>query len=285
MSLDLADYKRMTRRLDTDGIDFDAFVDQPLDAGTLRCLQYMHDVEHHTVCYLRDLLVTSAHRSHEITSFLAFWVHEEYWHGEALGEVLARHGLRSGPDRIERMRRGLGLRDRLAPFTHMLGSALAGESFVAIHMTWGAVNEWTTQAGYSRVIRRADHPVLTELLKRIMRQEGRHIDFYAGQAADRLADDRRAQRLTRIALRRFWRPVGATVMPATEVAHMVRHLFSGSEGRATAERVDGRVDRLPGLDGLALVTTAVDEVARTAAARADQVVKSYSVTPPTVVAV
>jgi len=30
----------------------------------------MHDVESHTVCYLRDILVTRAHRDPEITSFL-----------------------------------------------------------------------------------------------------------------------------------------------------------------------------------------------------------------------
>ena len=44
------------------------------------------------------------------------------------------------------------------------------------------------------------HPVLTELLRRIMRQEGRHIDFYASQATTRLGASRAAQRLTRLAL-------------------------------------------------------------------------------------
>ena len=37
----------------------------------------MHDVEHHTTCYLRDLLVTSAHEDPAITSFLAMWAIEE----------------------------------------------------------------------------------------------------------------------------------------------------------------------------------------------------------------
>ena len=55
-------------------------------------------------------------------------------------------------------------------------------------MTWGAVNEWTTQAAYARLAQRADHPVLTELTKRIARQEGRHIDFYAAEARRRLGE-------------------------------------------------------------------------------------------------
>ena len=133
---DLDLYKQRTGRLDLAGIDFGAFEEAPLDAPTLRCLQYMHDVEHHTVCYLRDLLVTSAHRDHEVTSFMTFWVHEEYWHGEAIAEVLRRHDLAGGIDRIEPMRRRLTVKDRIAPFTHLTGSALAGPAFLAILMTW-----------------------------------------------------------------------------------------------------------------------------------------------------
>ena len=53
---------------------------------------YMHDIECHTICYLRDLLVTSAHRDPEITTFLTFWSFEEYWHGEAIATVLRAHG-------------------------------------------------------------------------------------------------------------------------------------------------------------------------------------------------
>ncbi len=68
-------------------------------------------------------------------------------------------------------------------------------------MTWGAVNEWSTRTGYARLIEREDHPVLAELLRRIMRQETRHVGFYVGQARDRLAASRRARRLTRFALR------------------------------------------------------------------------------------
>ncbi|HLN06832.1 MAG TPA: hypothetical protein VK217_11175 [Acidimicrobiales bacterium] len=75
-------------------------------------------------------------------------------------------------------------------------------------MAWGAVNEWMTQAGYSLLGRRAGHPVFSELIARIMRQEGRHIDFYVHQARGRLAASLRAQRVVRFALLRFWSPSG-----------------------------------------------------------------------------
>ena len=41
----------------------------------------------------------------------------------------------------------------------------------------GSVTAWA--------LRKAGHPVLSELLRRIMRQEGRHIAFYSAQAGDR----------------------------------------------------------------------------------------------------
>src|SRR5262245_56798203 len=247
MQLALETYKRHAGRVELDGIDFDAFRALPLDDGTLRCLRYMHDVEHHTVCYLRDLLVTPAHRDPDITAFLTMWTFEEFWHGEAIAAVLRAHGEPAGAGRIAPLRRRLGWRDRVAPLLHGAGSAVVGAPYTAVHMTWGAVNEWTTQAGNARLATSAQHPVLTELLRRIMRQEGRHIDFYAHHAISRLDGDRRAQRLTRLALRRFWRPVGSDVMPETEVRFMVRHLLGGEDGRSIVDRLDRRIDRLPGL--------------------------------------
>jgi hypothetical protein len=265
MSFNLATVKERTTRLSTDDIDFPAFASRPLSPAGLRCLRYMHDVEYHTVCYLRDLLVTSAHRDATVTAFLTFWNFEEYWHGEAIGRVLAAHGEPAHGARVQPLRQGLGPRERLAPLLHFLGSSFLGDSMVAVHMTWGALNEWTTQAGYARLAATEGHPVLTELIRRIMRQEGRHIDFYCSQARERLAVDRRAQRLVRLALQRFWKPVGAGVMPPAEMNFLVGHLFGDDQGQLAAQRIDRQISRLPGLDGLQLVSGAV---ARSAAAAA-----------------
>ena len=213
MHIDIETYKRHAGRVSLEGIDFSTFRDQPLDADSLRCLRYMHDIEYHTVCYLRDILVTSAHRDPEITTFLTMWNFEEFWHGDAIAKILAEHDEPAGPARIVPLRRTLRRRERFGPVVHGLGSLLVGVSYTAAHMTWGAVNEWTTQAAYGRLAARADHPTLSELLKRVMRQEGRHIDFYATQARNRLEDDRRAQRLTRRVMSRYWRPVGSDVLP------------------------------------------------------------------------
>lgn len=270
MRFDLERYAAAAARLDLAGIDFDAFRDRPLDATTRRCLRYMHDIEHHTVCYLRDLLVTPVHQDPAATTFLTVWNYEEMWHGDAIARVLAAHGEDAGGPRVRRLRQRLGVRDRLAPALHAAGAAVAGHAFGAVHMTWGAVNEWTTQAGYARLAERADHPVLTELLQRIMRQEGRHIAYYAGEAERRLDGHPGVQRMVRWALTHLWRPVGAGVMPEREVGFMVDTLFGGDGGRRATERIDERISRLPGLGGLRLVAGAVDRYGGDAAPAVDR---------------
>src|SRR6202034_1263777 len=190
-------YKTRAARLDRGGIDFDDFRDQPLPSDALRSLRYMHDVEHHTVCYLRDLLLTPAHQDPAISSFLSCWVFEEMWHGEAIGQVLEAHGEQAGAPRIAQLRHGRRRKEVLSMLSTIGSAAFAGRAFIALHMAWGAINEWTTQAGYSRLAEKADHPTLRELLKRIMKQEGGHIDFYASEATRRLGDSPRAQKLTR----------------------------------------------------------------------------------------
>ncbi len=257
---------RRSARLAVDDIDFGAFAACPLDADALRCLRYMHDVESHTICYLRDLLVTAAHRDPHVTAFLACWSYEEHWHGDAIGRVLAAHGEAAGTSRAAALRLTLPRRDRLRPLLFSLGSALSPH-VVAVHMAWGAVNEWTTQAGYGRLAARAGHPVLAELLRRIMKQEGRHIDFYTAEACRRLDASAGARRLCRVALQRAWGPVGSGIMPAQEVAIVARYLFGGDAGRAAACRVDRQIDRMSGLQGLHLVERAVGAASRRARSR------------------
>ena len=68
-------------------------------------------------------------------------------------------------------------------------------------------------------------------------------------------------------------------MPKNEVGFLVRYLFDGEQGREMLERIDRRVDRLPGQDNLHLLTQACRSpgVAR----RSEQPVStSTSRTPP-----
>ncbi len=256
MRFDLDSYLHVTGRLDTDGIDFSAFCDQPLAPEHLRVLRYMHDVEQHTSCYLRNLLNTKAHHDPEITTFLTMWNFEEYWHGEALARVLAAHDEAAGAPRVAAMRRRLGWKLTTSPILWM-GFSAATRHFLAVHMTFGVVNEWTTQAGYARLGMLADHEVLSELLRRIMKQEGRHIDYYRSKAVEFLSEGRGAQRTTRFMMRNLWEPVGSGVMPDAEARHVVATLFGDEEGRRFVDRIDRRIDALPGLEGMGLMAGAL----------------------------
>jgi hypothetical protein len=257
MAFDLETYQRSAGRVAVDDLDMAAFRTQPLRPEHLRCLRYAHDVELHTACYLRNLLNTRAHADPEVTAFLTMWNFEEYWHGQAIARVLVAHGETAGPARVAALRESQGWRAGAAPLGWWAFSA-ANPHFLAVHMTFGVINEWTTQAAYARLLAQTSHPVLGPMLKRIMRQEGRHIDYYLDQARTRLAARAGARRTTRAMLRTLWTPVGHKLLPRDESRHQVRTLFGDAEGRAAAGRIDRRIDALPGLSGLGLMTRAVD---------------------------
>jgi hypothetical protein len=270
MSFDLDFYRQTVAPVLTDDIDFTGFERRPLSSETLRVLRYMHDVESHTVCYLRDLLLTSGHQDPTVTTFLTLWNYEEFWHGVALGRVLTAHGEPAEDARIAPMRERLGWKNKLSPAASGLGSALLGVDFVALHMTWGAVNEWSTAAAYDRLSRREGHPVLSILLGRIARQESRHIAFYTTQARTRLARSARARTVTRWALRHLWAPVGSPVMPVGETQFVLDHLMGDTAGRRLARQIDRRVASLPGMAGLSIVESALDRRGIVAPAPAEQ---------------
>lgn len=259
MSFDLDAYRRTVAPVQFDDIDFSAFVERPLSADTLRALRFMHDVESHTVCYLRDLLLTHGHQDPNVTTFLTMWNYEEYWHGVAIGRILEAHGEASEGERVGPMRQRLGWKDQVSPLTSALGSAVLGVDFVGLHMTWGAVNEWSTATAYDRLATREGHPVLSTLLSRIAKQESRHIAYYATEARERLGRSPKAQKVTRFALKHFWAPVGSPVMPEAETQFLLEYLMGGSAGRELARRIDRKVAGLPGLQGLEIVQAALDK--------------------------
>jgi rubrerythrin len=257
---DLSKYLRASRRLDLDGIDFAAVPRYPLSREEIRCLTYMMDIETHTVIYLRDLLTTPAAFDPEVTAFLSLWVYEEFWHGEALGRFLEAAGERFSPDRPAEIRRAAGVRDLFGTIGMMI-AARALKDFVAVHMTWGAMNELSTLHGYRRVIANSKHPILVELLNRIIKDERRHFAFYYNQARKRLDGNARAQRLTRGVLGQFWTPVGTGVRPVSETDFVVLQLFGDDAGRVAVREMEREMSKLPGLGGMRLMRRAMSRAA------------------------
>lgn len=143
-----------------------------------------------------------------------------------------------------------------------MAAARVVPDFVAVHMTWGAINELSTLHAYRRVVANTGHPVLGELLARIVKDERRHYAFYAGQARKRLDGNPAAQRLVRWALDRFWAPVGTGVRPLAETDHVVLCLFGDAAGREVVAEMEAELSRLPGLSGTRLLRRALAQAER-----------------------
>ena len=97
----------------------------------------------------------------------------------------ARTPMPTRPNRWRDLRVKLGVGNGLGIVPTMLGSMMTRD-FAAIHMMWGAVNELTTLTGYHALIRRCDHPVLHQLLRKVIQDERRHFAFYRAQAKARM---------------------------------------------------------------------------------------------------
>ncbi|RKQ35207.1 acyl-ACP desaturase [Kocuria tytonis] len=259
MAFDIDRYTRQSEPVSWEDLDYSVFRENPLPPATLRTLRYMCEIEFHTVCYLRDMLVSPSRKDPQVGSFMSTWNWEEIWHGEALSHVLELHGITVKFDELKAKRVKLGWRDRISPVKQSMLSNIVGIDFVAVHMLWGSINERSTAAAYKRLASFDDSPVLTALLKRIAAQETKHIAFYTTQAQARLEDNPRAQKLARMALRTAWQPVGSGVSPESEVNHVMHHLFSGPEGRREIAAVDRYIATLPGMAGLTLLTSSLDE--------------------------
>ncbi|MEO8601493.1 MAG: ferritin-like domain-containing protein [bacterium] len=233
---------------DPRGVDRDAFARQPLPAGAARSLAYMADIEGHTIVYLRELLATRVVDDPKIAAFLACWFYEESAHGGALAAVLEASGHPFQPS----TRQARGWRARAEALAIATISA-AWPDFVAVHMTWGAINELTALTAYRRLATVAEHPALAALLGRIARDEARHFAFYFAQAERRLAASATTRHVVRGLLSHFWAPVGHDVRNQDELGSMARYLFGDAAGRAAMQRIDRTIRRLPGCADIPLL--------------------------------
>ena len=150
----------------------------------------MRDVETLTDMYYKELNRTPTGKDPVISKFMERWGTEEQLHGELLNRFLAEAGLWigrkvevAGPCTVSRFYR---LNSRI--ITSLTN--LVGRQFTATHMTFGAIHEMSTTQGYRRLMKLADHPVLTELLNGIIREESAHTKFYSSVARIELRENR-----------------------------------------------------------------------------------------------
>jgi Fatty acid desaturase len=259
MSFSIERYKEESKKLDTTGVAWHEVAANQLSKGDLFCLHYMMDIENHVPLYLSHLLVTRACMDPILTAFLACWNYEELWHGENLGKFLNLYGIEfDTQDRIANVRANLGLQNSVSLMSTMAGSWLL-KDFSAVYLTIGAINELATLTGYGALIRKSGHPVLKDLLGRIIKDERRHFAFYFNSSREWLAGNRNAQRMDRWMLDRVWVPVGQGVKKLEEVDALALHLFDDEQGEEDLLNLDEKIGKLPGLSGIKLMSKALYE--------------------------
>jgi hypothetical protein len=257
MSFSIERYKEESKKLDTAGIAWEDVTANRLSKGDLFCLHYMMDIENHVPLYLSHLLVTRACMDPILTAFLACWNYEELWHGENLGRFLNLYGIEfDTQDRIANVRANLGFQNSLSLMSTMAGSWLLND-FSAVYLTIGAINELATLTGYGALIRKSGHPVLKDLLGRIIKDERRHFAFYFNSAKEWLTDNDKAQRMDRWMLNRLWVPVGQGVKREEQVDALALYLFDDEQGEEELLNLDEKIGKLPGLSGIKLMSKAL----------------------------
>lgn len=257
-------YERQPRTLTPEfleSIDWKSVREHPIDERLVPVLFYMRDVETLTDMYYHELRRTPTGKDPVINKFMERWGTEELLHGELLNRFLIEAGYPSDRQWRTQVRASVSKFYRLNSRLITSLTNLAGRRFTATHMTFGAIHEMSTTQGYRRLMKLADHPVLTQILNGIIREESAHTKFYSSVARIELRGNDLAQRIARYVIDHFWKPVGQGSLPRERTHYVIATLFGGDEGRECAERtVSDRIKQLPGFADLTRISETVEQI-------------------------
>lgn len=247
------------------GIPWHEVADHPFDERLVPVLLYMRDIEILTDMYHEELRRTPTGKDPFISKFMERWSVEEITHGELLNRFLDEAGFHSAEDWKDEISRGVSRAYSLYARLLTTLTNCVGKSFTATHMAYGAINELCAAQAYRRLIEIADHPVLTHILKGIIREEAVHTRFYYSMARLELKRSRYAGAIARFVVRHFWQPVGSGARPEESRNYAIATLFGDAEGVEWINRtVTERVRKLPGLEEITKVTDRIAEIGRAA---------------------
>lgn len=253
MAFDIDRFMELSGAVEIADLDWDEIARVGLTDDEARMLRYMADIEAHTLLYMRDLLAGHSARDPEVVAFLSCWVYEETYHGRALDKVLAACGRAPDQSRYTQITAGASVMEDIEAFLSH-AAAKATPHFAATHMAWGAINEMTAALAYNALARNTKNREVAKLLQRIAKDERRHQTFYYHQAQKRLAASPVARAIAKVALSKFWGPVGVGVGDADVFGFMAAALFDNEQGRKEFAQVDQAVAQLPGLEWFNLVS-------------------------------
>ena len=235
--------------------------DYPLDERLVPVLLYMRDIEILTDMYHEELKRTPTGKDSVISKFMERWGIEEITHGELINRFLNEAGVETPANWKDKISYDVsGVYNFYTRILTALTNSV-GKSFTATHMSYGAINELCAAQAYRRLIEIADHPVLTHILKGIIREEAVHTQFYYSVARLELKKSHFAQNIARFIVKNFWRPVGSGARPDDLRNYTIAMLFGDTEGVEWIDRtVTNRIQKLPGFDGITKVTDKIAQI-------------------------
>ncbi len=233
------------------------------DERLVPVLIYMRDIEILTDMYHQELLGTPTGKDPVISKFMERWGLEEITHGELINRFLNEAGVETPTRWKEDVTKSVS---NFYHFYTRIFTALTncvGKSFTATHMTYGTINEMCAAQAYRRLIEIADHPVLTHILKGIIREESVHTQFYHSVARLELEKSDYSQQIARFIVKTFWRPVGSGARSQGLNNYTIATLFGDETGIEWIDRlVTQKMQTLPGLDGITKVTDKIAAIGR-----------------------
>lgn len=232
-----------------------------LDEKFVPVLFYMRDVETLTDVYYEELRRTPTGKDPIIRKFMERWSVEELAHGELLNRFLNEAGFETGEKWQDQIRKSVSKFYTVNTYLITALTNLVGKKFTATHMTFGAIHEMSTTQGYRRLAKLANHPVLTQILNGIIREESMHTQFYASVARLELQKSDFTRKLARFIVKNFWTPVGQGSKPKRQTDYTIATLFGGSEGLDWIDRsVSQRIQAFPGFEGLNKISEQVKKI-------------------------
>ncbi|HVE55956.1 MAG TPA: ferritin-like domain-containing protein [Pyrinomonadaceae bacterium] len=257
-------YERQPRTLTDEFIGRIAWKDvknYELNEKFVPVLLYMRDVEVLTDMYYREMRRTPTGKDPYISKFMERWGIEEVTHGEVINRFLNEAGIETGEKWKEQVHGSVSRFYKMNSYLITTLTNFIGEKFTATHMTFGAIHEMSTAQAYRRLMKLADHPVLTEILTAIMREESAHSKFYASIAQIELKQSEFARKVARFIVNKFWTPVGQGSKPKKQTDYTIGTLFGGKEGQEWLDRnVSQKVQAFPGFAGLTKISDTVAKI-------------------------
>ena len=242
-------------------IDWKSVKDYPLDKKFIPVLLYMRDVETLTDVYYDELRRTPTGKDPIISKFMERWSDEEQTHGEIINRFLNEAGIPTEDKWQTQVLSSVSTQYTVTNYLITTLTNLVGKRFTATHMAFGAIHEMSTTQGYRRLIELANHPVLSEILRGIVREESAHTTFYRSVARIELEKSEISRKLSRFLIKHFWTPVGSGAKPKQESDYTIATLFSGENGLEWIDKnVTQRIQNLPGFDGMTKVSDKIGQI-------------------------